>query len=191
MVGAARFELATPCAQDIRSPHLRINRFNNLRTLLVGPCGNFSYNLGCNPAMRPGNPPTKPTGSPAGRAICKIKQRGRSHVVAAGVHWSNPRRIRCHRHSRNSPRNSSKRPSRFRSGTPFPARTNGRVADDRSGVDRSSPVRLTAYEAEFNKCWTQLRRIFRMNARASVSVIGFGGGSALARACRENCPIAS
>src|ERR1035437_1142671 len=42
MVGAGRFERPTPCAQDIRSPHLRINRFNNLRTLLVGPCGNFS-----------------------------------------------------------------------------------------------------------------------------------------------------
>src|ERR1035438_8546356 len=34
MVGAGRFELAPPCAQDIGCPHLGINRFNNLRTLL-------------------------------------------------------------------------------------------------------------------------------------------------------------
>src|ERR1017187_10425 len=34
MVGAGRFELPTPCAQDIGCPHLGINRFNNLRTLL-------------------------------------------------------------------------------------------------------------------------------------------------------------
>src|ERR1035437_1796945 len=44
MVGAGRFERPTPCAQDIGCPHLGINKFNNLRTLLVGPCGNFSYN---------------------------------------------------------------------------------------------------------------------------------------------------
>ena len=40
MVGAARFELATPCAQDIGCPHLGINRFNNLQGLLVEPWGN-------------------------------------------------------------------------------------------------------------------------------------------------------
>src|ERR1035437_6893888 len=84
MVGAGRFERPTPCAQDIRSPHLRINRFNNLRTLLVGPCGNFSYNLDCKAAIRLVKPPTKPTGSPAGSADCEINQRGSAPVVAAG-----------------------------------------------------------------------------------------------------------
>src|ERR1039457_1034442 len=84
MVGAGRFELPTPCAQDIRSPHLRINRFNNLRTLLVGPCGNSSYNLDCKAAIRLVKPPTTPTGSPAGSADCEINQRGRAHVVETG-----------------------------------------------------------------------------------------------------------
>ena len=83
MVGAGRFERPTPCAQDIRSPHLRINRFNNLQTLRVGPCGNFSYNLDGKPAIRLAKPPTKPTGSPAGSADCKINQRGRAPAVAA------------------------------------------------------------------------------------------------------------
>src|ERR1017187_8418510 len=83
MVGAGRFERPTPCAQDIRSPHLRINRFNSLQTLRVGPCGNFSYNLDGKPAIRLAKPPTKPTGSPAGSADCKINQRGRAPAVAA------------------------------------------------------------------------------------------------------------
>ena len=83
MVGAGRFERPTPCAQDIRSPHLRINRFNNLQTLRVGPFGNFSYNLDGKPAIRLAKPPTKPTGSPAGSADCKINQRGRAPAVAA------------------------------------------------------------------------------------------------------------
>src|ERR1019366_4601923 len=86
MVGAGRFERPTPCAQDIRSPHLRINRFNNLQTLRVGPCGNFSYNLDGKPAIRLAKPPTKPTGSPAGSADSKIGYRGRggrAPVVAA------------------------------------------------------------------------------------------------------------
>ena len=73
MVGAGRFELPTPCAQDIRSPHLRINRFNNLRTLLVGPYGNFSYNLDCKAAIQLVKPPTIPSGSPAGSAVCEIQ----------------------------------------------------------------------------------------------------------------------
>src|ERR1035438_8546355 len=84
MVGAGRFERPTPCAQDIGCPHLGINRFNNLRTLLVWPCGNFSYNLDCKAAIRLVKPPTTPTGSPAGSADCEINQRGRAHVVAAG-----------------------------------------------------------------------------------------------------------
>src|SRR5665647_3503824 len=78
MVGAGRFERPTPCAQDIGCPHLGINRFNNLRTLLVGPCGNFSYNLDCKAAIRLIKPPTTPTGSPAGSADCEINQRGRT-----------------------------------------------------------------------------------------------------------------
>src|ERR1035437_10028988 len=44
MVGAGRVARPAPCAQGIGCAHLGINRFNNLRTLLVGPCGNFSYN---------------------------------------------------------------------------------------------------------------------------------------------------
>src|ERR1017187_754162 len=73
-----------PCAQGIGCPHLGINRFNNLRTLLVGPCGNFSYNLDCKAAIRLVKPPTTPTGSPAGSADCEINQRGRAYVVTAG-----------------------------------------------------------------------------------------------------------
>ena len=84
MVGAGRFERPTPCAQGIGCPHLGINRFNNLRTLLVGPCGNFSYNLDCKAAIRLVKPPTIPTGSPAGSADCEINQCGRAHVVTAG-----------------------------------------------------------------------------------------------------------
>ena len=84
MVGAGRFERPTPCAQGIGCPHLGINRFNNLRTLLVGPCGNFSYNLDCKAAIRLVKPPTTPTGSPAGSADCEINQRGRAYVVTAG-----------------------------------------------------------------------------------------------------------
>src|ERR1039458_6317438 len=84
MVGAGRFERPTPWAQDIGSYHLRINRFNNLQTLLVVPCRNFSYNLDCKAAIRLVKPPTKPTESPAGSADCKINQRGRAHVVTAG-----------------------------------------------------------------------------------------------------------
>src|ERR1039458_367736 len=84
MVGAGRFERPTPCAQGIGCPHLGINRFNNLRTLLVGPCGNFSYNLDCKAAIRLVKPPTTPTGSPAGSADSEINQRGRAHVVTAG-----------------------------------------------------------------------------------------------------------
>src|ERR1039457_1627496 len=80
MVGAGRFERPTPCAQDIGSPHLRINRFNNLRALLVGLCGNFSYNPDCKASIRPANPPTKPTGCPAGIAGCEINQRG-AHML--------------------------------------------------------------------------------------------------------------
>ena len=57
MVGAGRFERPTPCAQGIGCPHLGINRFNNLRNLLVGPCGNFSYNLDCKAAIRLVKPP--------------------------------------------------------------------------------------------------------------------------------------
>jgi hypothetical protein len=63
---------------------LGINRFNNLRTLLVGPCGNFSYKLDCKAAIRLVKPPTTPTGSPAGSADCEINQRGRAYVVTAG-----------------------------------------------------------------------------------------------------------
>jgi hypothetical protein len=84
LVGAGRFERPTPCAQVIGCPHLGINRFNNLRTLLVGPCGNFSYNLDCKAAIRLVKPPTIPTGSPAGSADCEINQRGRAYVVTAG-----------------------------------------------------------------------------------------------------------
>ena len=84
MVGAGRFERPTPCAQNSGSPHFGINRFNNLRTLLVGPCGNFSYNLDCKAAIRLVKPPTTPTGSPAGSADCEINQPGRAHVVTAG-----------------------------------------------------------------------------------------------------------
>src|ERR1017187_4496495 len=73
MVGAGRFERPTPCAQGIGSPHLRINRFNNLRTLLVGLCGNFSYNLDCKAAIQLVKPPTIPSGSPAGSAVCEIQ----------------------------------------------------------------------------------------------------------------------
>src|ERR1035441_3333564 len=83
MVGAGPFERPTPCAQGIGCPHLGINRFNNLRTLLVGPCGNFSYNLDCKAAIRLVKPPTTPTGSPAGSADCEINQRGRAYVVTA------------------------------------------------------------------------------------------------------------
>src|ERR1019366_3821975 len=72
LVGAGRFARPTPCAQDIGRPHLGINRFNNLRTLLVGPCGNFSYNLDCKAAIRLIKPPTTPTGRPAGSADCEI-----------------------------------------------------------------------------------------------------------------------
>src|ERR1035441_4140359 len=84
MVGAGRFERPTPCAQGIGCPHLGINRFNNLRTLLVGPCGNFSYNLDCKAAIRLVKPPTTPTGSSAGSADCEINQRGCAHVVETG-----------------------------------------------------------------------------------------------------------
>src|ERR1035437_6388208 len=84
MVGAGRFERPTPCAQDIGCPHLGINRFNNLRTLLVGPCGNFSYNLDCKAAIRLVKPPTTPTGSSARSADCEINQRGCAHVVETG-----------------------------------------------------------------------------------------------------------
>src|SRR5450759_302701 len=84
MVGAGRFERPTPCAQNSGSPHFGINRFNNLRTLLVGPCGNFSYNLDCKAAIRLVKPPTTPTGSPAGSADCEINQCGRAYVVTAG-----------------------------------------------------------------------------------------------------------
>src|ERR1035441_3396469 len=84
MVGAGRFERPTPCAQGIGCPHSGINRFNNLRTLLVGPCGNFSYNLDCKAAIRLVKPPPTPTGSPAGSADCEINQRGRAYVVTAG-----------------------------------------------------------------------------------------------------------
>src|ERR1039457_5293102 len=84
MVGAGRFERPTPCAQGIGCPHLGINRFNHLRTLLVGPCGNFSYNLDGKAAIRLVKPPTTPTGSPAGSADCEINQRGRAYVVTAG-----------------------------------------------------------------------------------------------------------
>src|ERR1035437_9611472 len=90
MVGAGRFERPTPCAQDIGCPHLGINRFNNLRTWLVGPCGNFSYNLDCKAAIRLVKPPTTPTGSPAGSADCEINQRGRAHVVATDVRSAYP-----------------------------------------------------------------------------------------------------
>src|ERR1035437_10927376 len=83
MVGAGGFERPTPRAQDIRSPHLRTNRFNNLQALVVGPCGNFSYNLDCKAAIRLVKPATKPTGSPAGSAHCEINQRGRAPVVTA------------------------------------------------------------------------------------------------------------
>src|ERR1035437_4347306 len=85
MVGAGGFERPTPRAPGIGWPHFGLNRFNNLRTLLVGPCGNFSYNLDCKAAIRLVKPPTIPTGSPAGSADCEINQRGRAHVVTAGA----------------------------------------------------------------------------------------------------------
>src|ERR1039458_5793932 len=84
MVGAGRFERPTPCAQNRCPPHLRANEFNNLQSLFVGPCGNFSYNLDRKAAIRLVKPPTKPTGSPAGSADCEISRRGRAPAVAAG-----------------------------------------------------------------------------------------------------------
>ena len=84
MVGAGRFERPTPCAQGIGCPHLGINRFNNLRNLLVGPCGNFSYNLDCKAAIPLAKLPTTLTGSHAGSADCEINRPGRAHVVTAG-----------------------------------------------------------------------------------------------------------
>src|ERR1035437_8250132 len=51
---------------------LRVNERQSL-TLLVGPCGNFSYNLDCKAAIQLVKPPTIPSGSPAGSAVCEIQ----------------------------------------------------------------------------------------------------------------------